>query len=39
MKKPIMAGIVLTVAIAALVVVILVDYAGEPDSLKHETDC
>ena len=38
MKRPIIAGIVLTVAIAALVVVIFVNYAGEPDSLKHETD-
>ena len=38
MKKPIMAGIALTVAIAALVVVIFVNYAGEPDSLRHETD-
>jgi len=33
-----MAGIALTVAIAALGVVILINYMGEPDSLKHETD-
>jgi len=33
-----MAGIVLTVAIAALGVVILINYMMEPDSLKHETD-
>ena len=38
MKKPIMVGIVLTVAIAALVVVVFMNYAGEPNSLKHETD-
>lgn len=39
MKKPIIAGITLTVAIAALGVVISINYMREQDSLKHETDC
>jgi len=33
-----MVGIALTIAIAALGVVVLVNYMGEPASLKHETD-
>jgi len=37
-KKLAIAGIVLTVAIAALGVVVLINYMRELDSLKHETD-
>jgi len=37
-KKLAIAGIVLTVAIAALGVVVLINYMRKLDSLKHETD-
>ena len=39
MKKLIIVSIVLTIAIAALGVVISINYMREQDSLKHETDC
>jgi len=37
-KRLIVVGIVLIVVIATLGVVILINYMGEPSSLKHETD-